>query len=100
FTQWQQAYHMGKWAGENGIKRASTIVSDYASGVDGEAAFTRGFTDAGGTIVRSVRAPLQSADYIPFLERIRRDKPDAVFAFNPGGPEATRFLKAYRDLGL
>jgi branched-chain amino acid transport system substrate-binding protein len=100
FTQWQQSYHMGKWAAENGIKRVYTLVSDYASGLDGEAAFTRGFTDAGGTIAGSIRAPLRSADYVPFLERIRRDKPDALFAFNPGGPEATRFIKAYEDLGL
>jgi branched-chain amino acid transport system substrate-binding protein len=37
---------------------------------------------------------------VPFLERIRRDKPQALYGFNPGGPEATRFIKAYHDLGL
>ena len=100
FTTWQHSYHMGKWAATNGLTRASTIVSDYAAGVDAEAAFVRGFTDAGGTIVSSVRAPLRTADYVPFLERVRRDNPPALFGFNPGGPEATRFIKAYDDLGL
>ena len=100
FTTWQHSYHMGRWAAMNGLTRASTIVSDYAAGVDAEAAFVRGFTDAGGTIVSSVRAPLRTADYVPFLERIRRDNPPALFGFNPGGPEATRFIKAYDDLGL
>ncbi len=100
FTTWQHSYHMGQWAAMNGFMRASTIVSDYAAGVDAEAAFVRGFTDAGGTIVSSVRAPLRTADYVPFLERIRRDNPPALFGFNPGGPEATRFIKAYDDLGL
>ena len=100
FTTWQHSYHMGQWAAMNGLTRASTIVSDYAAGVDAEAAFVRGFTDAGGTIVSSVRAPLRTVDYVPFLERIRRDNPPALYGFNPGGPEATRFIKAYDDLGL
>jgi len=100
FTQWQHSYTLGKWAGANGITRAFSIVSDYASGIDAENAFARGFTETGGTIVGSIRAPLRSADYVPFLERIRREKPQALYAFNPGGPEATRFIKAYHDLGL
>jgi branched-chain amino acid transport system substrate-binding protein len=101
FTQWQQTYHLGKWAAANGITRAYTLVSDYASGIDAEEAFRRGFTEGGkGTIVGSIRAPLKSPDYVPFLERIRREKPQALFGFNPGGPEATRFIKAYDDLGL
>jgi branched-chain amino acid transport system substrate-binding protein len=100
FTTWQHSYPMGKWAAMNGLTRASTIVSDYAAGVDAEEAFVRGFTEAGGTIVSSVRAPLRTADFVPFLERIRRDKPQALYNFNPGGPEATRFIKAYDDLGL
>jgi branched-chain amino acid transport system substrate-binding protein len=100
FTTWQHSYHMGLWAAKNGLTRASTIVSDYAAGVDAEEAFMQGFKDGGGTIVSSVRVPLRTADYVPFLERIRRDKPPAVYGFNPGGPEATRFIKAYADLGL
>lgn len=100
FTQWQQSYHLGQWAAKNGIRNAYTLVSDYASGIDAETAFTRGFTQAGGTIAGSVRVPLRSPDYVPFLERIRREKPQAVYAFNPGGPEATKFMKAYHDVGL
>ena len=49
FTTWQHSYHMGKWAAMNGLTRASTIVSDYAAGVDAEDAFVPGFTDGGGT---------------------------------------------------
>ena len=100
FTTWQHSYPLGQWAAKNGITRVSTIVSDYAAGIDAEEAFVRGFTDAGGTIVSKVRAPLRTADFVPFLERVRRDKPRAVYGFNPGGPEATRFIKAYHDLGL
>ena len=100
FTTWQHSYHLGKWAAANGLTRVSTIVSDYAAGADAEDAFVQGFKGAGGQIVSSVRAPLRTADYVPFLERVRRDKPQAVYGFNPGGPEATRFIKAYHDLGL
>ncbi|MBI4885509.1 MAG: ABC transporter substrate-binding protein [Acidobacteria bacterium] len=100
FTTWQHSYHLGRWVASNGMRRASTIVSDYAAGVDSEEAFVRGFTEAGGAIVSSIRAPVRTADYVPFLERVRRDKPQALFNFNPGGPEATRFVKAYHDLGL
>jgi branched-chain amino acid transport system substrate-binding protein len=100
FTQWQHSYHLGRWAATNGIKRAFSLVSDYASGIDAEDAFTRGFKEGGGLVVGSIRAPLRSPDYVPFLERIRREKPEALYAFNPGGPEATRFIKAYNDLGL
>lgn len=100
FTTWQHSYHMGKWAAANGLTRVSTIVSDYAAGVDAEEAFVRGFTEAGGTIISKIRAPLRTADYVPFLERVRREKPQAVYGFNPGGPEATRFIKGYHDLGL
>jgi branched-chain amino acid transport system substrate-binding protein len=100
FTQWQHSYHLGRWAAMNGIARAFTIVSDYAPGIDAEDAFARGFKEGGGTVAGSIRAPLRSPDYVPFLERIRREKPEAVYAFNPGGPEATRFVKTYNDLGL
>lgn len=100
FTTWQHSYHLGKWAAANGLTRVSTIVSDYAAGLDAEDAFVQGFKGAGGQIVSSVRAPLRTADYVPFLERVRRDRPQAVYGFNPGGPEATRFIKAYHDLGL
>jgi branched-chain amino acid transport system substrate-binding protein len=100
FTQWQHSYHMGRWAAQNGIMRVFSLVSDYAPGIDAEDAFARGFKESGGTIVGAIRVPIRSPDYVPFLERIRREKPQAVYAMNPGGPEATRFIKAYHDLGL
>jgi branched-chain amino acid transport system substrate-binding protein len=91
---------MGQWAAKNGITRAFTLVSDYAPGIDAEEAFALGFKENGGTVVGAIRVPLRSPDYVPFLERVRREKPQALYAFNPGGPEATRFVKAYNDLGL
>jgi branched-chain amino acid transport system substrate-binding protein len=100
FTQWQMSYQLGKWAPANGLKTAVSVVTDYASGYDAEAAFTRGFTDGGGKIVSAIRVPLDSPDFVPYLERVRQLKPDCVFVFTPGGSAATAFIKSYHALGL
>jgi branched-chain amino acid transport system substrate-binding protein len=100
FTQWQMSYQLGKWAPANGRRTAVTLVSDYAPGYDGEAAFTRGFTEGGGSIVTAMRIPVASPDYVPFLERARQLKPDCLYVFSPGGSAATAFIKAYHELGL
>jgi branched-chain amino acid transport system substrate-binding protein len=99
-TVWQSAFPMGQWAAKQGIKNVFTAVTDYAPGHDAEAAFIKGFTDAGGKIAGSVRMPARNADYTPFLQRIKDEKPEALFAFTPGGKEAAAFVKAYSDLGL
>src|ERR1051325_242782 len=83
FTLWQQGYPIGKWAAEQGWKKAYTAVSDFIPGHDSEASFTKGFTDAGGQIVGSVRMPTQSPDFVPFMQRIRDAKPDVAFLWIP-----------------
>ena len=100
FTLWQASYPMGGWAAKNNIKRAYTTVADYGPGHDAEAAFTKGFTDAGGQIVGSIRMPLQNPDFVPFMQRVKDAKPDALFVFVPAGRQATALMKAYSDLGL
>jgi branched-chain amino acid transport system substrate-binding protein len=100
FTMWQSSYPLGVWATKNGIKKAFTAVTDYGPGIDAEAAFTKGFTDNGGQIVGSVHMPLQNPDYVPFMQRAKDAGPDAVFAFVPGGKDATALMKTFGDLGL
>ena len=100
FTLWQSSYHMGIWAAKNGIKKAFTTVSDFAPGIDCEVAFVKGFTEAGGTIVGSVRFPVANPDFVPFLQRAKDASPDAVFAFVPGGKDAVAIMKVFGDLGL
>ncbi len=79
FTLWQSSYPMGTWAAKNGLKNVYTLVSDYGPGIDAETAFTKAFTDGGGTIVGSVRMPVTAPDFAPFLQRAKDAKPDAVF---------------------
>jgi branched-chain amino acid transport system substrate-binding protein len=100
FTLWQSSYPMGTWAAKNGLKNVYTLVSDFGPGTDAETAFTKAFTEAGGTISGSVRMPLATHDFVPSMQRAKDAKPDAVFVFVPGGKESTAFMKAFGDLGL
>ena len=99
FTLWQSSYPLGQWAAKK-YKRVYTAVSDFAPGHEAEEAFIRGFKEGGGEIVGSVRIPLANPDFVPYMQRIKDAKPDALFAFNPAGKQATAQMKAYGDLGL
>jgi branched-chain amino acid transport system substrate-binding protein len=100
FTQWQMSEPLGRWAAENGYRTAATLVTDYAPGYDAEAAFTRGFTEGQGKVLAALRVPVNGPDFVPFLERIRELKPNAVFVFTPGGAAAIAAVKSYKELGL
>jgi branched-chain amino acid transport system substrate-binding protein len=100
FTLWQSSYPLGSWAAKNGLKNVYTLVSDYGPGIDAETAFTKAFTDGGGTVSGSVRMPVTTPDFVPFLQRAKDAKPDAVFCFVPAAKAATAFMKAFEDLGL
>jgi branched-chain amino acid transport system substrate-binding protein len=100
FTLWQSAYPLGQWAAKHGFKKVYSIVSDYGPGIDAENAFTKGFTDGGGKMAGAVRVPLENPDFVPFMQRAKDAKPDAVFAFVPAGKQATALMKAFGDLGL
>ncbi|MCC6608113.1 MAG: ABC transporter substrate-binding protein [Burkholderiales bacterium] len=100
FTLWQSAYPLGQWAAKK-YKRVYTAVSDFAPGHEAEEGFIAGYkAGGGGEIVGSVRIPLANPDFIPYMQRIKDAKPDAIFNFNPGGKQASAVMKAYGDLGL
>lgn len=96
----QSAATLGEWAAKNGIKTVYTIVSDYAPGIDAEKWFKQAFTAGGGKIVGEVRTPVTAMEYGPYLQRVIEAKPDAVFAFNPGGDVSTAFMKATHERNL
>ena len=98
-TQAQITVPMADWMLKNGIKRVVTFVSDYAPGLETEKAFIEAFKAGGGEIVESVRVPLQALDFAPFLQRARDAKPEAIFAWVPGGL-AGSFVRQYAERGL
>ena len=98
-TQAQITVPMADWSLKNGIKRVVTLVSDYAPGIETEKAFVEAFKAGGGEIVESVRVPLQALDFAPFLQRARDARPEAIFAWVPGGL-AGSFVRQYAERGL
>jgi branched-chain amino acid transport system substrate-binding protein len=99
FTLWQSCYPLGQWAAKK-YKRVFTAVSDFAPGHEAEEGFVRAFKEGGGEIVGSVRIPLANPDFVPYMQRVKDARPDAVFSFIPAGKQATAIMKAYGDLGL
>jgi branched-chain amino acid transport system substrate-binding protein len=91
---------LGVWAAKNGMKRMMTLVADYGPGIDCENAFKDGFTANGGTIVESVRTPLKSPEFGPFIQKIKDAKPDAMFVWVPQGDQALGVVKTYYERGL
>jgi branched-chain amino acid transport system substrate-binding protein len=90
----------GNWAAKQGIKTAYTMVSDYGPGIDAETAFDRGFTEAGGTIVGSVRLPVANPDFSAFVQRAKDANADAIFVFIPGGAQPAALTKAMAERGI
>ncbi len=91
---------LATWAAKNGLKSVYTLVSDYGPGVDAEGQFKQTFEAAGGKIVGGVRVPVQNPDFAPYLQRIKDQKPEAVFVFVPAGQQGIAFMKAFQERGL
>ena len=99
FTLPQVTIGVAEWAPKNGIKTVVTLVSDYGPGIDAEGAFRDRFTLNGGKVISSIRVPVRSPDFAPFLQRVRDEKPDALFVFLPAGV-GTALMKQFAERGL
>ena len=101
FTLPQVAQALGLWAAtKGGIKKAYTMVTDFGPGIDGEQYFQRGFKQAGGEIIGSVRTPLANPDFSPIVQRIKDANPESIFVFVPGGSQPAALGKAFADRGV
>jgi branched-chain amino acid transport system substrate-binding protein len=98
FTEAQSTTPLAQWALRTGVKRVYSLVSDYGPGLDAEKTFAETFTAGGGTMVGSVRVPINNGDFSSYILRIADAKPDAVFTFTD--VSGTIFLKAFNDAGL
>lgn len=100
FTVGQVTAPMGTWMARQGLRSAWTVVADYAPGHDAEAAFRKAFESGGGRVAGSLRTPLSTLDFAPYLQRIREARPQAVFFFFPSGVMPPAFLKAWKERGM
>ena len=99
FTLAQAAVAMGDWAPKNGIKKVVTLVSDYGPGIDAEKYFIERLLLNGGQVAESLRVPMRSPDFAPFLQKVRDQKPDALFVFVPSGAGAA-VMKQFLERGM
>jgi branched-chain amino acid transport system substrate-binding protein len=95
----QSSSIVAEWAVKIGIRKIAVLVSDFAPGHDAEATFKDRYAAGGGQITESIRVPLQTPDFAPFLQRLRDHRPEAVFVFVPS-VQAGTFAKQFVELGL
>jgi branched-chain amino acid transport system substrate-binding protein len=91
---------LGTWAYKNGVRKAFTMVADYAPGHDAESSFERAFKAAGGEIVGSLRMPVANPDFSAFVQRAKDTAPDGIFIFVPGGSQPPALAKALVERGI
>ncbi|MBX9590755.1 MAG: ABC transporter substrate-binding protein [Hyphomonadaceae bacterium] len=90
----------GMWAYKSGLRKAYTMVSDFAPGKDAEAAFQDAFKKAGGEIVGAVRMPVANPDFSAFVQRAKDLSPESIFIFVPGGAQPAALGKAFAERGI
>jgi branched-chain amino acid transport system substrate-binding protein len=90
----------GTWAYKSGVRKAYTMVSDFAPGKDAEASFHEAFKKAGGEIVGSVRMPVANPDFSAFVQRAKDINPESIFIFVPAGAQPAALGKAFAERGI
>jgi branched-chain amino acid transport system substrate-binding protein len=97
--QLQEAF--GTWAYQkSGIRKIYSMVSDFGPGIDAETAFQRGFKQAGGEIVGSVRFPVANPDFSAFVQAAKDANPESIFIWLPGGAQPAAIAKALTERGI
>lgn len=91
---------IAQWALKQSYKKAYVIVADYAPGHDAENAFINAYKKSGGEIVGSVRVPMMTVDFSPYMQRVKDTKPDVLFGFVNAGDVAPAFVREYRTKGM
>ncbi|MBK6007278.1 ABC transporter substrate-binding protein [Ramlibacter ginsenosidimutans] len=99
FTVGQVSVPLADYVTKNGMRKVVTLVTDYAPGVDAEQFFAARFKADGGQVLDTLRVPLKSPDYAPFMQKVRDLHPDGLFIFVPA-PEAPAVVKQFRERGL
>ena len=100
FSSYQISYPIGEYfATQKGVKEVFTFVADYGFGNESAADFTSGFTKGGGKITGSLKAPLGSADFLPYVTQIKAQQTKDIYSFF-SGTDAINYIKAWTQLGM
>jgi branched-chain amino acid transport system substrate-binding protein len=98
-TAWQNDQNheaMGKYAQDAGLKKVVLVAPNYQAGKDSMAGFKRHYK---GEVVEEIFNQVNQLDFSAEITKIAALKPDAVFAFEPGGM-GVNFVKQYAQAGL
>lgn len=87
---------MGKFMQERGHKRVYLMAPNYQAGKDMLAGFRRYFK---GQIIDEVYTQVGQTDYSAEIAQLQAAKPDAVFAFYPGGM-GVNYIRQLSQAGL
>lgn len=87
---------MGRVATESGFERVVLLAPNYQAGRDSFAGFKKSYE---GEVVEEIFVPLEQQDFSAELARIAEARPDALFAFMPGGL-GVRLVGQFRQAGL
>ena len=98
-TSWQgdqAAEAVGQYAQEKGLKNIVVLAPNYQAGKDIVHGFKRYYTEP---LADEIYTSLTQLDFSAELSQVAAAKPDAVFAFFPGGL-GVAFAKQYVQAGL
>ena len=100
FSSWQISNPIGTYfATKKGVKEAFTFVSDYGFGTESAADFTNAFQAGGGKVTGTLRAPLGTADFLPFVNQLKAQTTKDIYSFF-SGTDAINYIKAWNQLGM
>jgi branched-chain amino acid transport system substrate-binding protein len=100
FSSYQISEPIGEYmASKKGVKEVFTFVADYGFGTESQADFTTGFTKNGGKVTGSLKAPLGSADFVPFVTQLKAQPTKDIYSFFSGA-DAVKYIQAWSQLGL
>src|SRR5207248_7625114 len=69
---------------------ALPIFADYGFGTESAADFTNAFQAAGGKVTGALKAPLGSADFLPFVTQLKAQPTKDIYSFFSGTDEIGR----------
>ncbi len=95
-SAYQNASALATWAVTNVGKRMIAMAPDYAAGQQWTAAFKEVYEGAGGSVLDIILPPLGSADYAPYIAKVKSQNPEGVWA-EFAGADQIKFTQQWND---
>jgi branched-chain amino acid transport system substrate-binding protein len=99
FSSYQISYPIGEYFGKKGVKEVFTFIADYSFGSESAADFTSGFSKNGGKVSGTLKAPLGTADFLPYVTTLKGQPTKDIYSFF-SGTDAINYIKAWNQLGM